>query len=209
MIGIDVSYWQGEIDWRAVAESRQVDFAIIRAGYGKSRSGIDKAFVVNYDNATAVGLDVGVYWYSYAGSKADAAAEAKRCLAVLDGRELNFPVFFDVEERAQLQRGAQFVGGIIEEFCRTIEKGGYWCGFYTSSYYAKTCVPEAVRKRFAFWCAQWGHNCAYEKQCGIWQYTNAGRIPGIDTPVDLDRAFVDYPKLIKSERSARIRRAAT
>ena len=95
--GIDVSAWQGDINWAKVKASG-VEFAILRAGIGREASQIDKYFEKNYREARAQGIPVGVYWYSYANSVERVLQEAKACLTVLANRELDLPVFYDIED---------------------------------------------------------------------------------------------------------------
>lgn len=96
--GIDVSEWQGHVDFNAVKASG-VKFVLIRAGYGRSASQEDRYFAEHYTQAKAAGLQVGAYWYSYAVSPADAANEARACLTVLGNRHFDFPIYFDLEEK--------------------------------------------------------------------------------------------------------------
>ena len=96
--GIDVSRHKGVIDWKLVKNSNAVDFAIIRAGYGKSASQKDTMFERNYAGCIENNIPVGAYWYSYAASVEDAKKEAEVCISVLNGRKFEYPVYFDVEE---------------------------------------------------------------------------------------------------------------
>ena len=105
--GIDVSKWQGNINFQKVKDSG-ISFVIIRAGYGKLPSQKDKCFEENYCKAKASGLDVGVYWYSYAMSVDEAREEAKACLSVIKGKQFEFPVYFDLEEQKQFSKGRTF-----------------------------------------------------------------------------------------------------
>lgn len=105
--GIDVSVWQGDIDFAKV-KANGIDFVIIRAGYGKLTSQKDKYFEQNYSRAKAAGLHVGAYWYSYAQSADDAKKEAQTCISVLKGKQFDYPVYFDIEEKSQLNKGKDF-----------------------------------------------------------------------------------------------------
>lgn len=101
--GIDVSKWQKNIDWEKVKEAG-IEFAIIREGYGKENpSQIDKRFEENYKGAKAAGIPVGVYHYSYADSVEDAKKEAQFCLKNIKGKQLEYPVVFDIEDKEQLK----------------------------------------------------------------------------------------------------------
>ena len=93
--GIDVSSWQGVVDYRKVKASG-INFVIIRAGFGREVSQKDNCFEQNYKNAKAAGLDIGAYWYSYADSAEDAVREAKACREVIKGKKFEYPIFFDL-----------------------------------------------------------------------------------------------------------------
>ena len=105
MTGIDVSKHQGMIDWSKV----KTDFAILRAGFGRYTSQKDPQFERNYAGAKAAGIPVGVYWYSYAKSAEEAREEAKACLQVLQGKQFEFPIYFDIEDGKL--KNVEFIGG--------------------------------------------------------------------------------------------------
>lgn len=193
--GFDVSVWQGNIDFGKVKASG-IDFVIIRAGYGRLISQKDTCFEKNYAGAKAAGLHVGAYWYSYADSVDAAKQEAQVCIEVLKGKQFDYPVYFDLEEQSQLSRGRDFCSSLIKAFCDTMEAAGYFAGFYTSASHARSVVTDAVRERYAFWCAQWADSCSFSGKCGLWQYSSKGSVPGISGDVDLDYGYVDYPAVI-------------
>lgn len=150
--GIDVSKWQGAIDFQKVKNSG-IEFVIIRVGYGTS--GKDAYFETNYKKAKAAGLHVGAYWYSYANGFKEAGKEADAFLRALAGKQFDYPVYLDMEEKSQLNAGINFCSGLIRTFCGKLESAGYFAGFYTSSSYVRAVVKEEIRKRYSFWCAQW------------------------------------------------------
>ena len=100
MKGIDVSVHNGKIDWQKV-RAAGIDFAILRAGYGRLASQRDNRFKENYAGAKAAGIPVGAYWYSYAMSEDEARLEADVFLSVIKGKQFEFPVYYDVEEKKQ------------------------------------------------------------------------------------------------------------
>lgn len=193
--GIDVSEWQGDIDFNAVKASG-VEFVIIRAGYGIGCK--DKWFEQNYRKAKTCGLDVGAYWYSYANSGFEAAEEAQSCVNMLSGKSFEYPVYFDLEEKSQLNRGRAFCDSLITSFCNKLEACGYYAGFYTSLSTANNLVSAHVRDRYALWIAQWNTHCNYQGSYGLWQYSSSGSVPGVAGRVDMDYAYVDYPSIIKN-----------
>ena len=196
MKGIDVSKYQGNIDFAAVKRTG-VDFVIIRAGYGREIRQKDPLFEQNYARAKAAGLNVGAYWYSYADDEADAKREAAACLEAIKGKRFEFPVFFDVEESKQFKKGTAFCSQIVKAFCTELEKAGYFAGLYISRYYLQTCIDAETAKRYALWIAEYGPRLNYSGAYGIWQHSSTGRVVGVIGNVDLDTAVVDYPAIIK------------
>ena len=193
--GIDVSAHQGKIEWGKV----KADFAILRAGFGKELSQKDEQFEANYSGAKAAGIPVGAYWYSYAVSTDEAAKEAECFLAVLKGKQFEYPVFFDVEESNQFALGKEKVSAIIKTFLNKVESAGYWAGLYMTASPLQTYVTEDIRKRYAVWVANVGvSKPAYDGVYGLWQYSWDGSVTGISGKVDMDYCYVDYPAKIKS-----------
>lgn len=198
MKGIDVSKHNGVIDWAKVEASGNVDFAIIRAGYGKSISQKDAQFERNYSGAKSVGLPVGAYWYSYALTPAEAEAEARVFINAIAGKQFEFPVYFDIEERKAFQTGMKNCSAMIRAFCGVMEAAGYWCGVYCSTSAIKAYIDEDTQRRYAMWVAEWNTRCNYPGEIGIWQYSEKGKIDGISGNVDLDECYVDYPEFVKA-----------
>ena len=195
MRGIDVSKWQKDIDFNAVKASG-VDFVIIRAGYGKEAKQKDAYFDKNYEKAKAAGLHVGAYWYSYADSVEDAKKEADACLSVIKGKQFDFPVYFDVEEKKQFAKGRNFCDSIITVFCDALEAAGYYAGLYMSTSYLNNYVSESVRKRYTIWVAQYNTRCTYKGAYGIWQYSSKGNVRGVSGNCDMDECYIAFPAII-------------
>lgn len=195
--GIDVSVWQGDIDFEKV-KADGIGFVIIRAGYGSSVSQRDKCFEQNYSRAKAAGLDVGAYWYSYADSAESAKQEAKACLEVIKGKTFEYPIFFDLEEKSQFDKGKAFCDSLVKTFCTELEKAGYFAGLYCSTYWLTNFVSKEVASRYTLWIAQYANKCTYSiADYGIWQCSCKGRVNGIGGDVDLDCCYKDYPSVIK------------
>lgn len=192
--GIDVSEHQGEIDFNAV-KNDGVDFVIIRAGYGIGH--IDRNFYANYTNAKAAGLDVGAYWYSYATDTDFCRQEAQSFIDTVKGCQFEFPLYFDIEEQKQISQGKEFCSGLIQTFCDYLEKNGYFSGFYSYLGMISSVVNDCIKSRYTCWVAQWSSNCSYTGDYGLWQYSATGNIDGIQTDVDCNYCYVDYPGLIK------------
>ena len=194
--GIDVSKWQGSINWQE-AKNDGVDFAIIREGYGKENpSQVDKKFEENYKNAKAVGIPVGVYHYSYADSVEDAKKEAEFCLKNIAGKQLEYPVVFDIEDKEQLKLNNRQRTDICKAFCEEIEKAGYYVMIYCNLNWYKNYLYSEELKKYDLWLAQWDV-AEPSVKCGIWQKTDKGHIDGISGNVDLNIAYKDYPTIMK------------
>ena len=194
MVGIDISQHNGVIDWEKVKASGQIKFVILRCGFGRENSRqIDRQFEKNYSECVRVGLPVGVYHYSYAGTAADAEKEAEFCLKLIKGKKLAFPVWFDIEERSHVLRGN--CDDIAEAFCSRLEAAGYFTGVYTFDSFAKTNLTDRTKKRYAMWIARIGSAPKFSDY-GIHQYSWTGKIDGINGDVDMNAAYTDYPSAI-------------
>lgn len=192
--GIDVSTWQGDIDWNAVKESGEVDYAIIRAGYGRLISQKDDKFDYNIQTAQSLGIDCGVYWYSYATDVEGAIEEAKTCCEVIKGYKLEYPVYFDIEDKCFDNLSMTEVDAIAEAFCSYMEEQGYYCGITSYSNFLKNKLGVSFLNRYAVWIAHYNvTRPSYGGYYGMWQYSCTGTIDGIGGAVDLDYAYIDYP----------------
>ena len=199
--GIDVSKWQGQIDFNAVRRSG-VDFVIIQAGYGKSVTQKDPYFEQNYARAKAAGLKVGAYWFSYALTPNEAAEEARTCAAVIANKQFDFPIYYDLENEPKSKyfpfvTGKTNCSNMVKAFCMELEKLGYFVGLYISRSPLQTHITKEVAERFALWLAEYGSKLNYTGKYGIWQRSSTGRIVGIIGNVDIDEAVIDYSTIIK------------
>lgn len=189
--GIDVSKWQGSIDWPRV----KVDFAILRAGISTSK---DVRFEDNYTGATAAGIPVGVYWYLRAMTVEAAHKEAAACIKAISGKKLSYPVYADIEEAAQIKLGRGKLSAIAAAFLADIEAAGFFAGLYSSKSHLETCFTPEIRERYAVWVAHYGvGKTTYSGRYGMWQHTDKGTVDGISGNVDLDIAYEDYPAIIR------------
>lgn len=146
-IGIDVSKWNGGIDFNKV-KSAGVKFVIIRAGFGVS--GIDRLFKANYTAAKEAGLKIGVYWYSYAKTKAELQNEISAFLNAIKGMQFEMPVYWDIEEEWVINN----INYVVPTVCTALEKAGYFAGYYTSAS-VNASVSDENKKRFTSWVAHW------------------------------------------------------
>ena len=188
LIGIDVSKWQGDIDYDKVKESG-VEFAFLRIG---TRSGIDGEFILdpkfkrNLEGFKKVGIKTGVYFYSYAKNKKDAKKEAEFVLKELNGNDLALPIVFDWENFSIYQEfnlSFYHLEEVVETFLTTIEKENYQGMLYGSKYYLENVFTN---NNYATWLAHYTDTTTYQKDYNVWQKTDRGKVEGIDTLVDLD-----------------------
>lgn len=197
MKGIDVSVHNGSIDWQKV-KSSGIDFAIIRAGYGREISQKDERFEENYRNAKAAGIPIGAYWYSYAMSEDEARLEADVFLSVIKGKLFEFPVYFDVEEKKQFDLGKEKVSAIMRAFLEKVESAGYFVGLYGSASSLTTHTADDIKNRYTIWLAHWVEKTNYCGSYALWQYSDKGSVSGISGNVDLDTCNTDFPAIIKA-----------
>ncbi len=197
--GIDVSAYQGDVDWEAVAADG-ISFVILRAG---TSNGKDTRFEENYLGAKAAGLYVGSYFYSYALDEESVLADAVLFAEWLSGKTFDFPVFLDLEteEQSLLPDGA--LGALAESFLSFMTDAGYFCGVYSSeSWFEDWLDREQLGGRDALWVAKWTESGTLSQnmsECyGLYQYSETGRVAGINCTVDLDVCYIDYPSLLQN-----------
>lgn len=193
--GIDVSQYQGAVDWLSV-KAGGVDFAILRTGYGNELPEIqtDSTFSTNYDGATANGIKLGAYHVSYATTPEIAVQEAQMCLSILNGRHLDYPIFIDIEQSSQSALPKEQLTAVVSAFCGEITKAGYKSGIYSSTGFFNGCLSDPALNAYDKWVAHPdvstpNYNSAYT----MWQYSHTGIIPGISGSVDLDYSYQEYP----------------
>ena len=195
--GIDVSKYQGNIDWEAVRNDG-VDFAIIRAGYGKFASQEDPYFDQNMRNAKAAGIACGAYWFSYAESPSEAVQEAEVFAQVIEGYQFEYPLVFDIEAPQHTQMSKEEISAIITAFCTTMEEKGYYVSVYSYAYFLNNYIYQSVLEKYDIWVAHFNTDKpSYSKSpYGMWQYSDTGSIKGINANVDLDYSYRCYPNIM-------------
>ncbi|MBR1393790.1 MAG: hypothetical protein IJ561_08170 [Ruminococcus sp.] len=196
--GIDVSAWQGVIEWKRVKRAQNGAFAILRAAYSLEE---DVRFEQNYLDAHSAGIPVGAYLYSTALTPEEAEREAERLLQLVKGKALDYPLALDIEESAQAQLGREMVSEIIEAFCSRIEAEGYYVCVYSYEDFIVSCLTEEIFEKYDIWvsdiCGE--PTVAY----GLHQYSFTGDVLGIRGNVDLDVAVKDYPKILQEMKKRR------
>ena len=188
--GIDVSEWNGEIDWERV-KADGISFAILRVGYSTYE---DASFEYNASECERLGIPYGVYVYSYARTADQAAKEAEAVIRYLAGHTLDYPVYTDIEDtNAQGSLKPADFAAMATAFCTRIEQAGYEPGVYSMLSWWETNFTSSVFDSWSKWIAQIYSECQYEGSFRIWQCCWTGRVAGISTDVDLNFEFGDAP----------------
>lgn len=186
--GIDVSYAQGKIDWEKV-KADGIEFAIIQCGYGNDYPSQDDAqWVNNVSACERLGIPYGVYIYSYATNIAMAKSEAEHVLRLIGGRNLSYPVYFDMEDKTTVSTSAEMKGQIAKTFCDTVSAAGYKVGVYANLNWWNTYLTSPVfnNSSWSKWVAQYNTTCDYVESYDIWQCSEEGSVAGINGNVDLN-----------------------
>ena len=194
--GIDVSAYQGEVDWEKVAASG-IDFAMVRAGYrGYGEKGTlveDKYAKANLEGAAAAGLDVGVYFFSQALNTQEVEEEVEFLLEIIEGYELTMPVVYDWEYVSEEARTANMDARTLTDcslhFCKLIEEAGYTPMVYFNTNQARDLLYLPELKEYDFWLAWYSDRMRFPYKLKMWQYTCYGRVPGIEGDVDINILF--------------------
>lgn len=192
--GIDVSFYQQDVDWQAVAGDG-IDFAILRLGYrGYTEGGlnVDRCFEANLQAAREAGLEVGVYFFSQALTEAEAREEAQFVLDTLNGRPLDYPVFFDWEfithdSQARTHgMDGETLTRCAAAFCQTLEAGGYTPAVYFNRDMGYLYFDLSQLSQYTFWLADYDSVPDFYYRFHLWQYSHTGTVAGIEGNVDLN-----------------------
>lgn len=192
-LGIDVSKWNGNIDWTKV-KNAGISYAIIRVGYrGSSKGSLidDSMFKTNIAGATAAGIKVGVYFFSQAVNEVEAVEEASMVIDRLSGYGLSLPVYLDVEKSGG--RGdnidKNMRTAVCKTFCQTITNAGYRAGVYSNKNWLTEKINTGELAGYSIWVAHYTDTCGYTGSYSMWQYTDKGSVDGISGDVDLNRLY--------------------
>lgn len=197
-IGIDVSRYQGNIDWAAVKEAG-VQFAMLRLGYRGYGSGalvMDTYFQQNIQGAQANGIEVGVYFFSQAITPEEGAEEARFCLNALKGYNITYPIVFDWEpyDSSLEPRTDGLDDKILTQcavaFCEEVEAAGYQSMVYSNLTYFYLHFDLNQLVDYPLWLAQYNSRPSFYYHFDMWQYSGTGQVPGIDGNVDLNIHFI-------------------
>lgn len=204
IFGIDVSHYQGQIDWSKVAASEK-KFAIIKAMYEAQSHRKDEFFEANYRGAGDYGIDRGVYIFIASSSIADPIGDAKALLKHLNGRKLEYGIWLDLESDVLRAKGKEFIRNLCYIYAYHFTMAGYFVGIYCNTDWYMNVIHDDLKADFDFWIARYPGDCVLEynptsqakpssSYAVAWQYSSKGRVPGIATKCDLD---VDYDGITK------------
>ncbi|MEG1437306.1 MAG: GH25 family lysozyme [Oscillospiraceae bacterium] len=200
VLGIDVSKYQGNIDWKAV-KSSGVQFAIVRAGFRGYGSGVlveDAKFKSNMKGALAAGLDVGIYYFSQAINEVEAVEEASLCVQLAKAYKVKYPIFIDTETSGGNGSGradtltTQQRTAVCRAFCETVQSKGYKTGIYTSKSWFEKKLDMTQLGQYLVWLAQWTSTPTYKGKYDVWQYTSKGQVAGISGNVDMNLSYMTF-----------------
>ena len=197
--GIDVSQWNGDIDW-ATVKNTDVDYAIIRCGYGQDQTDQDDPkWKRNADACTQYNIPFGVYLYSYADTVEKAKSEAQHVLRLVKGYDLAFPIYYDLEEQSVRDSvSTSKIAQIAKAFCDTIEAAGYRVSIYANTDWFTNYLTDPMFDNWNKWVAQYNYQCTYAGSYTMWQCTSKGSVNGISGYVDLNMDFgtADIKRLV-------------
>ena len=188
--GIDVSKWNGNIDWGKV-KSSGITFAIVRCGgrYRNDRTLYkDPNYAANMKGATSAGIKTGVYFYSTALSVGEAVEEASLAVSMARGYKVSLPIFIDMEDSVQAGLSTEQRTAIAQAFCETVRSAGYTPGVYANYTWWTTKLNAGALSRYRVWIARYNTTLGYSGKYDIWQYSSKGKINGINGNVDVNKA---------------------
>ncbi len=195
-MGIDVSKWNGNIDWKAVKNSG-VSYVIIRCGYRGSSKGAlieDPKFKTNIEGAIAAGLKVGVYFFTQAVDEVEAVEEASMVLSLVSKYKISYPIFLDVEPSGgrgdKIDKATRTA--VCKAFCKTIQDAGYTAGIYANKTWLTEKLDASALNAYKIWLAQYAAAPTYTGKYDLWQYKSTGRVSGISGDVDLNLSYLGY-----------------
>ena len=195
--GIDISKWQKGFDFDK-AKAEGVEFIILRGAYSNSK---DSCFDGFYKSCKDKGIPVGVYHYSMAQTVQDAKNEAKLMLSILKGKQFEYPIYLDVEDKTQAKLGKSALTSIIKTYCDTLEDAGYYAGIYSTYSYLNSYTNIAELRKYDKWIAQWYTHRSFTIDHGMWQfggetnYLRSNNVAGV--VCDQDYCYKDYPTIMR------------
>lgn len=194
--GVDISYYQSGISLREL-KNEGIDYAILRAGYGKYSSQEDIMFDEFVQQAQDCNMPIGAYWFSYATTPEEAEQEAYACLKVIDGITFQYPVWFDIETESIMNLSEDEICEIVDSFCSVLEDNGYYTGVYTYQWLANDKFNSEMDK-YDVWLADIKNSeVTYKNTIGMWQNKIGLRVNNKFYKIDCNYSYKNYPAIMK------------
>ena len=196
--GIDVSRYQGNVNWSSVAAAGK-RFAIVRIG-SSNNSGlyVDPYFLQNVNGAHAAGLQVGAYYYTYAKTQTEVTRELTLFLSALEGLRLEYPVFVDVEASSITGIGRTQLTGLVKYAMDILIQRKWYAGWYSYTNYINSYLTPGTLANYPLWVADYRSNLGYTGAYTMWQYTGSGTCNGISGAVDLNYSYTNFLPAIQA-----------
>ena len=192
ILGVDVSKYQGPIDWAKVKEDG-IRFAILRVGSSNNNGVyIDPYFEENYLGCIANGIAVGAYIFTYADTESEQNEEILKFLPALEGKTFKYPVFVDVEYSGLATLGASQLSSLIKRYMDILDQKGFTPGWYSYTNFINSYIDKDMLKDYPLWVADYRSALGYSGPYDIWQYTSSGTVSGINGNVDMNRDYRGY-----------------
>lgn len=206
---IDISKYQGVIDFKKMKEAGNIFGVIIRCGYrgyGNGQIVADPYFQRNVDGCIENNIPYGIYFFSQAVNVSEAIAEADYCLNAVKKQKVQplFPIYIDTEWSNTKHNGrADKITdatrtAVVRNFCKRVEDNGYFAGIYASTSWFRDQLFDSNLKEFSHWVAHYSNKCGYTDSHHIWQYSSGGSVAGVPGRVDMNHCYIDFPNVIKS-----------
>lgn len=190
--GIDVSGYQGSIDWESV-QADGIEFAILKYCniYDDEQIQYDSKFENNYKNCKELNIPVGIYIYNYCNEIDNLEVNINQILSDISGKNFELPVFLDMEDKTIISEGKEYLSKMCNRFCEIINNSTFTPGIYANLNWLKNYLDVSQFSDAKIWVAQYNNECTYDKTYMLWQYTDSGKIDGISGNVDLDYLYED------------------
>lgn len=188
--GIDVSEFQGKIDWEKVKKDG-IKFAILRCGFGMDITSQDDKYIErNILECERLGIPFGIYLFSYANTVEKAKSEAQHTLRIAKGHKPSLGIWYDIEDNNTSGKVSKsMLTNIINTYCNTIKNEKYYVGVYASVSWLNNKIESQIKNNFPIWVAQYYSKCEYKGKYDIWQYTSSGKVNGISGKVDMNYLY--------------------
>ena len=202
---LDVSRWQGSIDWDAVKRSGKIDGVMLRVlGSKGGKPYLDPYFARNYAECARLGLPVGGYYYTCAVTQRQTEEELAALKTALRSKTFQLPLAIDVEDPRLRSLAPAKLSALVAEAAAQLEAWGLYAMVYTYTNFADTALDMAALAAYDLWIADYRGKRPARKH-GMWQYTSSGKIPGVSGPIDLSHAYKDYAGIIQRKGLGKVK----